>query len=299
MGNTEKTGILERIIFHKPDTNFVIGNFVNHEKKESFKAVGNIVNPTEGMTYKLSGDMQSSPYGEQLRIKTFETVKPQDINGIFKYLVRTCKFVGVETANKLIEKYGEKTLDIMRNDPDDAVSKIKGITLDRAKEIQQTLIDNEDNEKVIVELESLLNIEGMRKDTPSKLYTIYKSNAAEILKNNPYVLTGLHGISFILADRVAIKIKFPPDHIERKKAACLHIIKEKMSGGSLWVKRQDLLSEMSKLIIVQNLIDGINVLADEKIITKKVKNKTEYYAFLPMAEKEKYIGKKIAQMAKG
>ena len=253
----EITGELKHIVF-QGENHFLIGNFLHD--KGLITAKGNLASPQIGITYKLTGSWEASPrYGKQFRIDRHETILPQDPSGIFKYLVRICKYVGPSVGNDLVKRYGSNTLHILKMNPDRVAAETKGITFDRAREIQKALLLNETYERVQVELFDLLDIPGMRKSIVHDLIDVYKDNAPAIIKGNPYILTQFNGIGFLLADRVAIiKAGLPRDHIERKKAAAIHTIKENMQDGHIWIERIELISKIKQLIQVTSSEDGID-----------------------------------------
>jgi exodeoxyribonuclease V alpha subunit len=284
-------GILQGVIF-KNDTGFVILRFMD-KNKNPFVALGNMINPELYMDYILTGHWQENDrYGSQLKFHAYEMVVPVDANGIFKYIVRTCKFVGGKVGNAIIDKYGEDTLRMLKKNPIMVSMDIKGITIERAKEIQAVLLENEANEKVMVELEVLLNIPGMRKTLPGELIKKYKSNAAEVVKDNPYILTSFRGVNFILADRVALNIGFARDSIERKKAATIHALSENMREGNLWMYASDLIMATMSLIQVPDLKDGLDKLVEDGTIIKD----GYYSAFSNPAMNELLIAEKIIKM---
>lgn len=290
-------GTLSQIRFSKDS--FIIGDFCNNAGSPSFFSIlGDMINPQIGMEYKLTGQWYDDPvYKLQFKFTSFETVKPSDLQGIFKYIVRICRFVGPEVGKRIIDKFGEKTLDVMKNDPESISKSIKGITHSRALEIQKTLHANEENEKLMVELESMLNVPGMHKSVAPKLIEIFKSNAAEMLRENPYILTGIKGIGFSLSDRVALANKYDRESIHRKRAACLHVISEIMLTGSIWVPTRKLIDEMSLLISVAKVIDGVNSLVkDGSIVRQPGIGNVGLYALPNLYEDECFISKKIIEM---
>jgi exodeoxyribonuclease V alpha subunit len=248
---------LNRIIFQNTDTGFIIGAFVDSQGNK-LSALGNMINPQVNMDYILTGDYEhNQKFGEQFKFVFYETVLPIDPSGIFRYITRICKWVGSSVGNAMVDKYGDQTLITMKTDPERIATEIHGITLTRAKEIQATLLENEKTEKVMVELESMLDIPGMLKRLPSELIKRFKSQAAEFVKVNPYILTEFNGVGFPLADMVALKNGYARDGIERKKAVCLHCIKENMQAGSVWISEANLMENMTALVQVYDLEDGI------------------------------------------
>ena len=284
-------GVLTRIIFQN-DTGFIIGAFLDRHNNK-FTAIGSMINPQVNMGYILDGYWtEDHKYGEQFRFSSYETVMPSDTSGIFKYIVRICRFVGPSKGNLIVDRYGDKTLEVMKTDPERLAADIPGITVDRAKTIQAILLENENNEKIMVELESILDIPGMRKSLPGDLIKTYKSEAAEQVKANPYILTRFHGIGFPLADRVALHIGFARDSIFRKEAATMHCLKQNMQEGSIWIAVDDLIKHIQELIQVPGLEDGIATLFDVGAIVKE----NGCVALAGPAEDENYIADMIVSM---
>lgn len=296
---TNESEILEvtisRITFQN-GTGFVILGIVDHQGNK-LSALGNMINPQVNMNYILTGEYQdNSTYGQQFKFSSYETVMPVDTNGIFKYITRICKFVGASTGNAIIDKYGKDTLSVMKNNPQKLALQINGITIHRAKEIQAILWENEKTEAIMIELETLLDVPGMRKNLPGELIKAYKSDAAEMVKDNPYILTYFRGISFFLADLVALNIGFKRDSIYRKKAATGHVMVENMRDGNIWIYKDELHIKVNELIQVPKLAAGIeSLIYDDGACVEKEK----HYAMAAPAKDEELIADIVVKMING
>lgn len=286
------TGELQRVIWQHPDNVFMIGAVLSEGQSVTVK--GNILSPQKGITYKLTGQWVSDKkYGDQFQIKSFQTVEPVDPNAIYKYLVRVVKWVGSSTGNDLIDTFGGKTLEILKADPGQVSDKIRGISYQKAVEIQGFLLANEINERVMVELWSMLDIPGMRKAIPGELVEKYQSNAAEVIKQNPYILTDFSGVGFPLADRVALNVGYAPDGIERKKAAVIYTMEQLGAlQGDIWISRRGLVEKAVELVNIQHIDEGIDALVYEM----KIQEEGDNYALWFLAENERYIAEKIMRM---
>jgi exodeoxyribonuclease V alpha subunit len=264
----EMIGALQRIIFRNDESGFLIGSFAP-DYGPAFSAKGSMLNPVEGMMYKLSGEMENSKYGNQLKFTQYETVEPSDTTGIYKYIVRVCKFVGPTIGNALVDKYGADTLQILREHPEKIAEEIKGLNLEKALKIQTTLKENQATEKLMVEIESLLSdITGIPKSLPGRIMMVHQSNAPAIIKTKPYTLTQFEGIGFIIADRIALKNGFDPMGIERRKAAAIHCIYETMrSEGSVWIPETILIKKIADLISVPDIKAALISLEQENMLT--------------------------------
>jgi len=285
------TGELQRVIWQHPDNGFMIGSILSD--RQSITVKGNMLNPQKGITYKLTGQWVSDKkYGDQFQIKSFQTVQPIDPESIYKYLVRIVKWVGPSTGSELVDNFGTETLEILKSDPARVSERISGITYQKAVEIQTFLKANKLNEKVMVELWAMLDIPGMRKAIPGELVEKYQSNAADVVKKNPYILTDFSGVGFPLADRVALNVGYAPDGIERKKAVVLYCMEQiGQLAGDVWISRQGIIEKVKEFVNVPDIQSGI----DELINVGAIAEEYGFYALSGLAESEMYIAKKITQ----
>ena len=267
------TAQLNHIRFQN-DSGFVIGMAVISGDTLGFKGefgiLGNLLNPVEGMAYKLSGEWSSHPeFGKQFKFSNYSPVAPKDTNGIYKYLVRTAKWIGPSIASALVDIYGDKTLDVLREDPEMVAAEIRGITEKRAKEIQAILVEHEEEESVLVELMGILNIPGLRRSLPVELIQEFGSNAAKILKKNPYVITQFYGTGFLIADRLAMhSLKIDPKSMFRIRAAIEYAMKQDLHGtGSTWINPAGLIAAMRELI---GDVDDFELLGIEELLAREV-----------------------------
>lgn len=280
------TGNLSRVIFSNQDTHFIIASFEGAAGQ--FIALGTLPNAQPGMDYDLTGEWQENKkYGRQFKFDLYHIVEPTDSAGIFKYLVRICKFVGPATGNLIVDKYKDKSLDVLKTDPDRVAKEIKGITKARALEIQEELLKHAEYEHVIVKLEALLSVPGMRKNLLNDLLKEYKHEAADRVLENPYMLVQFHGIGFVLADKIAIlNAKVPRDSLERKKAATIHAMNAINQEGHVWVEKEKLIESVYELIQVKDLGLGLDALLVDDVM---VEDDAGDIAFSGMAQNEQEV----------
>lgn len=67
---------------------------------------------------------------------------PESLDALEKYLANgLIKGVGPATAKKIVKKFGQSTVEVLKNEPEE-LAKIKGITKDKANEISESFIEN-------------------------------------------------------------------------------------------------------------------------------------------------------------
>ena len=285
---------LNKIIFQKDG--FMIGIF--QSIKGELCGLGNILHPEEGMNYRIFGKWIKDPkYGLQYKFKTYQSVVPQSTDGIYRYVVRVCKFVGPKTGKALIEKYGAQTLDVLRLKPEQVATEIKGITIERAKEIQVLIQDNEAIEGALVELEKLVGGAGLRQSLPMDLVQKWGANAPALLKDNPYLLIEMKQVGFPSADRIAVdRFKVKPQSVFRQQAAVIHFIREKTHGeGHVWVDEKGLVDDVRRLIRCDPA-EGLARAVEKGAVVCDKGTGTRLVALVGMARDEKYIAEKVKEM---
>ena len=92
------------------------------------------------------------------------------------------------------------------------LTKIKGITEDKAVEISESFLENEELWRIVDFLEEI----GIASSYAKKVYDLYGINAVEEIKNDPYKLIDVvRGISFKVIDEAAMKMGVNQDDEQR------------------------------------------------------------------------------------
>lgn len=272
---------------------YIVGSF-NVEKSQRFTATGNMAAPQKGYSYELSGAWIINPkYGRQFKFDSYKSIKPTDLDGLFRYIVHTAKWVGPVVGKRLIDAYNFDVLDVLKDDPEGVARDIKGITKARAGDIQRKMLASEKTESLIVELESLVGGLGLRKSLPYEIAERWKSDAGAIIRKNPYVLCELRNVGFLTADKIAVsRVKIPLDAIERKNAAIEYVLQQNESNGNVWIVAVELRDITNDLISCD---------ASEQIIAQ-IKNQVIAYeegfvATNIAAQNEKFVARKLLEMS--
>ena len=131
----EIEGILTEIIYQNEVNSYMVGILENEEGEET-TIVGYLPFINKGDTLKLIGKyVEHKDYGEQFKIETFEKMMPQTLGALQEYLSNgNVKGIGPATAKKIIDKFGEETIHVLKYEPN-KLETIKGISKDKAIEM--------------------------------------------------------------------------------------------------------------------------------------------------------------------
>ena len=217
-----------------------------------------------GDTIKVVGKMvEHQEYGEQFKVDTFEKQMPQTTEALERYLANgTIKGVGPATARKIIETFGDDTINVMKFEPS-KLAQIRGISKDKAIEISDSFLENWEVWQIVGFLDKF----GIG---PQNAETIYKAlgiNAIEQIQSNPYILVDLvNKVNFNQIDKMALDIGIEYNNEKRIRSGVKHALLLTTYNGHCAVIYENLLKFVHELLGVRE--DEI----EDVLINMKVKN---------------------------
>ena len=127
-------GEVDSIIFKSEETGFCV--LMLNSDNDLITVVGELGDVEEGEELSLTGEFTThAKYGEQFKVVMFERTLPTTTEAIQKYLASgAIAGIGPVIARRLVMEFGDKTLDIIENDPDQ-LTVVDGITKKKAKKI--------------------------------------------------------------------------------------------------------------------------------------------------------------------
>ena len=200
----ELTGEILGIIYQNEINSYTIAEIYANELEKIETIVGYLPFIAEGDEVKLIGKIvEHKEYGEQFKVDSFEKLMPQTLEALERYLGNgTIKGVGPATAKKIVETFGDETLDILKYDPS-KLQKVRGISSERALEIAESFMESWGVWQIVEFLKKFnIGIENAK-----RIYDKLGAMAIETIEENPYVLIDLvRGINFKQIDEMALKL---------------------------------------------------------------------------------------------
>jgi len=212
------------------------------------KAVGSFPEIKPGERLKLTGDYISHPkYGKQFKIESFTIIHPTVTGDIIKYLGSgLVKGIGPSTAEKIVSKFGDKTLEIMDQNID-RLLQIDGIGRIKLKLIKKSWKDQQAIKDTMIFFQSL----DLSSGTSLNIYKTYGKDSIKIVQDNPYQLTyDIRGIGFKTADTIARKAGFEEDNPKRIKAGIIYVLNEAANDGHVYLPLDILIEKCFGLLNV-------------------------------------------------
>lgn len=246
------TGTIERIIFENPSNFYRILLLdiedTNAEGFDDFEIIvtGTMADVIEGEEYTFWGQIvQHSKYGEQLQISRYERAKPTS-KGLVKYFSNShFKGIGLKTAQKIVELYGDNTIDEILEHPE-KLETISGLSSKSREAFVSTLRLNYGTEMVLAKLANY----GIPNKLAIQIQDTYKEETIDIVENYPYQLVeDIKGLGFTIADQLAQELGIESQAPERFRAGLVHsLLNACMESGDTYIEARDLLEKTLNLL---------------------------------------------------
>ena len=271
----EIEGVLAEIIYQNEVNSYVVGVFETEE--EQFTVVGYLPFVKKGDTLKIVGKfVEHKDYGEQFKIETFEKLMPKTLGALETYLANgNIKGVGPATASKIVNKFGEDTIHVLKYEPQ-KLAQIKGITKTKAVEISESFIENWEVWQIVGFLERF----GMGAESAKKVYDLLGINAIAEIEANPYILIDIsRGVDFKQIDQMAIELGVEKENQKRVKSGIKYALIKITYNGHCCTLKENLIE------YVKNLLNVNEAIIEDGIINLKVNNEI----IVEDREEEKWI----------
>ncbi|AOR22618.1 ATP-dependent RecD-like DNA helicase [Clostridium taeniosporum] len=272
-------GFVENIVFKSEETGYVVCKI--RIDKGLINAVGIIPFIKEGQSARIKGNwIVHKQFGRQFEISEFEEVLPDSLDGIEKYLsAGIIHGIGPVTAKKIINKFGEQTLDILENHIE-RLMEIEGIGKKKFMIIYESYMEQNGLKEVILHLHKY----GLSNNQCMKIYKKFGPSSNQVVSENPYVLSEeITGIGFKTADRIAMNLGISDNSEFRIKSGIKHVINQFCSLGNTYMPKEKLLEECEKLLSIERILIEeclYSIAATKNIIIEKI-DKDEVVYLLP------------------
>lgn len=256
---TEINGIISSVIYLNDENGYAVVR-METDSGEMVTAVGCLPYIAPGEMVSAEGSwVTHAQHGRQFKIEQSNRLLPTTADGIYEYLAgSTVKGIGPATAALIVDRFKEKSLDILEMHPE-KLAEIKGISLTKAKDLSASF----KKQAGVRRLTEFLCAYGIKPLVALKLYRAYGSSALETVHENPYIISASHiGASFAEADNLALELGIEGDSINRISAAVLFELQHNSGNGHCFIPRDKLIAATSQLIsvpadLVSDAIDGL------------------------------------------
>ena len=252
----------------------------------SYTITGNMLPTTKNVKYVFSGKwVENQKYGTQFKAESHEVKVGNDKDNIIAYLSSgIIKGIGKKLAGKIVDKFGDKTLEIMDNDIY-ALTHVQGVSVKKVDKIKDSYRENGMSQECVITLGKY----GISPKLAVKAYQRFKENTMQIIKEKPYMLSVVSGITFPVADGIAEKTEEYERNYERFKMCATYVLLNNENNmfkdiigqrpaGSIGMDKDDFGKVMLSLLRFKNvngsfiLEQTIRMINDRQLVYKKTED---------------------------
>ncbi len=244
-------GRVREISFQSEESGYTVLHCKDLASQKVIVMVGDMPLVKEGERLTFQGKWVNHPrFGKQFRVQSYESIMPTSPEGIESFLASgQLRGVGPVTAKRLVEHFGEATLQILDQAPE-RLEEVPG--LGERKVVQ--ILASWREQRGLQPLLQFLNRFGLSPQLAPRLFKEYGTQAAQALQNQPYDLARLWGQGFASADRFARLLAESQDlpwqanHPDRLQVGIKHVLQQALRDGHLSLPLPELLTQASQLL---------------------------------------------------
>ena len=285
-------GTVEDIIYENPDNGYVV--FEVSGGGVITVVCGIVGELHAGVSVVCRGKYENhATYGRQFHAQECETDMPKDLEAVYAFLAsKSLPYIGAKTAEKILNKFGAQSLEIIANDPAQLTA-IPGISADKADRIQQEF-------KRMFGMRELIAYLSQFEISPRRAMEVFRAfgpGAMQAISNNPYLLCGEPlQLDFRHADSIAQYYHMEGDCAQRLEAALLRTLRHNANNGHTCLPRNQLIDTASNFIHQppEKLGEALNRCLEEEELGAKVFDGTQYVYLPDLLSAEQDIAHRLA-----
>ena len=218
-----------------------------------------------GQTYKSDGTITLRQGARQLNIANINKITPTTKHGIISFM-RSLDGMRFQ-ADLIYDKFGEQSLEIIKNTPDEILKIIKGSYPEQVHSWKQQIDECKNNFGYLADLIAL----GLRPAQAKKIYAEYGETAFTKIQQDPYFLIGkIRGYGFKKCDAIGRDIGIKPNDPERLATGIIYTIQQLIVNGSTCIPTD---------IVVENSIKELSIRMTYREMLDALKTKKSTYNY--------------------
>nr|MDA3862913.1 ATP-dependent RecD-like DNA helicase [Deltaproteobacteria bacterium] len=207
-------------------------------------------------------------FGKQLDVRKWKTISPKSKAGIKKYLSSSfIKGVGPSTAQNIVDKFGDKSLEIIDKLPEKLIQ-VPGIGKKTARKINHSYRKHKYLSEIMVFLQSY----NIGPATCMKIYKRYGKETIEKLEQDPYRMTEeIWGIGFKKADQIAKEMGIEANSPRRIRAALLFAMRQAKNNGHVYLPLTQLMEYTNSILGFSDKLEAVlqSMVKEESLLVEE------------------------------
>lgn len=269
-------GYVEHIVYRNEDNGYTVFHLTNDDGE--LTCVGTFPYIGEGEMLEVSGEYTNhNVYGLQLQVASYETLEPEDMISIERYLGSgAIKGVGTVLAGRIVRRFKGDAFRIIEEEPE-RLAEVQGISERKAREISIQVEEKKDMRKAMIFLQKY----GITLNLAAKIYEHYGQSVYRVMEENPYQIADhVPGVGFKTADEIARRIGIHTNSDYRIRSGIVYVLLQAVTDGHIYLPEEEVLYRARNLLEIE-LLDISHHLLDlameKKIVIKETETEKRIY----------------------
>jgi len=277
MGQEQIRGVVERITYADEDKGYSVIKIAVKNYGDLVTVVGNMASVTVGTVVTVRGEWtHNAKYGRQFNAASWEESVPATVYGIEKYLGSgLIKGVGPKFAKLIVNKFGDKTLEIIEDEPDKLIE-VANIGRKRVEMIKKAWHEQKEIKNIMLFLQE----HGVSTAFGYRIYKTYGDKSIETVRANPYKLADdIWGVGFKTADNIASKLGIEKESFDRCRSGIFYVLNRFADDyGHCYVLSDELCQKCVEMLSIE---EAKIIMTIDELVMKRELFREENNIYLP------------------
>ncbi len=287
-------GTVENILYRNEENGYVVLDL--DAGGEPVTVTGELGDIDEGECLSLYGQYVTHPrFGPQFQVESCERKLPNTTDSIRRYLASgVIKGIGKVLAEKIVQTFGARTLEIMENEPM-RLMEVRGMSQRKCEEVAEEA-------KHIFALRSVMSYfenYGIKSRYAMRAFRVWGERCQQVVEANPYLLCNEEiGMQFKQVESYAHDLRIPRDAQCRIGAGIVHLLRHNTGLGHTCLPLDRLAATAVEFLGIRER-DFYAAYQEElknDTIVEYIKNEREFVYLADYFHAEEYIADRIGVM---
>lgn len=258
------------------------------KNKATVYFVGTFIDLKKGRNYKMNGELiLHKKYGLQFNVETYENLIPEKKDELVEFLSSDLFPIGEKTAQKIVDKFKEKTIEVILENPNSLLL-IPRLKQDKINKIHEILKNYQSTSQIVIELTKM----GFNTKDSLSILNKYREKSLDKINENIYSLIDEFEFNFKMVDEIAINNNIDENDERRISALIIYILNEiTFSNGDTYSFIEEIYSKVFEYVELD--IDKLEYELIKLNKLGKIIIKDNRYYLKELYEAENYIADRL------
>jgi exodeoxyribonuclease V alpha subunit len=244
--SVELSGLVVDRVFAQMENGYGVLKMEPDGQGRTITLCGDLAHVIPGEHLRVKGFWTQHPkFGEQFRVKHYEQAMPSSREGLIRFLGSgLIEGIGPNLATRIVDQFGDSTLDILDNDPK-RLKEVSGCGPKKRQAIAHFWKERTESRELLL----LLHEHGIGLAQAMKIQKVYGDKALQMLQRQPYrMIDQVPGFGFATVDRLALRMGIDTSDPQRLEAALRYECGEALKEGHCHISRAALEEHSGQLL---------------------------------------------------